>query len=185
MKTLIGIIIIAASIFISGFAFAGNYELIEVKNISFDDPTYGIINRFMIKVVVKNNPVTKKQIKALSEEIIEYCREIADDIIILYYFDSSQTGGIYTLASVEWAVDTETTYKFTGVVDKKRTNEPTKLEREINDAMKALWIERAEAYNAITDRETAKILAPNYGKTVKEMLKIRYKVGGYDLGLTQ
>ncbi|MCK5084864.1 MAG: hypothetical protein KAQ64_04385 [Candidatus Pacebacteria bacterium] len=174
-----------------------DYELVESEDISFNDPNYGIVKRFNVKVLIKNNPVTKKQIEILSEKIIkDYQQQKADAISIFYYFNRSQVSGAYTLAQAEWAPNgkweeanlkqnQKTTYKFTEFIDKKRTNEPTELEIEINTAMRDLWYEMMKTQDIVTDEETAKILAPRYGKTVEEMLKIRYKVNDYDLGLTQ
>ncbi|MCK5412830.1 MAG: hypothetical protein KAI57_00460 [Candidatus Pacebacteria bacterium] len=174
-----------------------NYELVESKDISFNDPNSGIVKRFNTRVLIENNPVTKKQIEILSEKIIkDYQQQKADAISIFYYFNRSQVNGAYTLAQAEWAPNgkweeanlkqnQKTTYKFTEFIDKKRTDGPTELEREINTAMRDLWYEMMETQDMVTDEETAKILAPKYGKTVEEMLEIRRKVIDYDLGLTQ
>jgi len=175
-----------------------NYESVESKDVSFNDPNYGMVKRFSVRILIENNPVTKKQIEVLSEKIIEdyQQQQKADAISIFYYFDRSQINGAYTLAQVEWAPNgkweeanlkqnQKTTYKFTEFIDKKRTNEPSELEREINTAMRDLWYEMMETQDMVTDEETAKILAPKYGKTVEEMLEIRHKVVDYDLGLTR
>ena len=175
-----------------------NYELVESEDISFNDPNSGIVKRFSVRVLIENNPVTKKQIEVLSEKIIkDYQQQKADAISIFYYFDRSQINGAYTLAQAEWAPNgkweeanlkqnQKTTYKFTGFIDKERTNEPSELEREINTAMRDMWYEMMETRDdLVTDEEIAKILASKYEKTIEEMLEIRRKVTDYDLGLTK
>jgi hypothetical protein len=166
-----------------------SYEIIEVKDISSIKA-----KRYSVYVIINNNPTTKQQIEALSEKIVSSYKDI-DAISIFYYFDKTQINGAYTLAMAEWApngdwgqADLKTnqklTYEFTSFIDKKRTNEPTALEREINQAMKDKWYELNEnSQSLITDEDVAEILAPRYNKTVKEMIEIREKVAFYDLGI--
>ncbi|MDD2495667.1 MAG: hypothetical protein PHE29_10805 [Tissierellia bacterium] len=166
-----------------------SYEIIEVKDISSIKA-----KRYSVYVIINNNPTTKQQIEALSEKIVSSYKDI-DAISIFYYFDKTQINGAYTLAMAEWApngdwgqADLKTnqklTYQFTSFIDKKRTNEPTALEREINQAMKDKWYELNEnSQSLITDEDVAEILAPQYNKTVKEMMEIRERVTFYDLGI--
>jgi hypothetical protein len=131
----------------------------------------------------------------LSEKIIEDYQEKADAVSILFYFEESQINGSYTLAKVDWAPNGEWSqadlktnqrliYNFKDIVGQERSNGPTAEEIEINQAMKDLWYEMVDQTNdLVTDEDVAKILAPQYGKTVDEMLKIRMKVTNYDLGL--
>jgi len=166
-----------------------NYEIVEVKDISYIDA-----KRYSISIVINNNPATKQQVKTISEKIIDSYKDI-DAISIFYYFDKTQINDPYTLAMAEWApngdwsqADLKTnqklTYQFSNLIDKERTNGPTALEREINQAMRDKWYELSEnSQSSITDEDVAEILAPQYDKTVKEMLEIREKVSYYDLGL--
>lgn len=166
-----------------------NYEIIEVKDVSYIDA-----KRYSISIVINNNPATRQQVEAISEKIISSYKDI-DAIAMFYYFDKTQINGTYTLAKAEWAPNGDwsqadlknnqkLTYQFTGLIDKKRTNEPTALEREINQAMKDKWYELSEnSQLLITDEDVAEILAPKYNKTVKEMIEIREKVTFYDLGI--
>ncbi len=169
---------------------------IDYKIIKVDDISYKEVKRYNIKVVISNNPATKAQVKAISNKIINDYRikEKADAVSILYYFNKDQVDGAYTLAKVEWAPNGDweqsdlkknqkTTYQFTNFIDQVRKNEPTVLEREINQAMKDKWYELSENNSDITDEDVAKILAPKYNKTVAEMLEIRRKVNNYDLGI--
>ncbi len=170
-----------------------DYEIIESEDISFVDAGINVI-RYRVKVVINNNPATKQQVRAISEKIVaDY--DDADAIAIFYYFDKTQVDGVYTLAMAEWAPNGDwsqanlkenqkLTYEFTDSIDKKRTNEPTALEREINQAMSDKWYELSEnSQLPVTDEDVAEILAPQYNKTVEQMLEIREKVTFYDWGL--
>jgi len=170
-----------------------DYEIIEAEDISFIEAGINVI-RYRIKVVINNNPATKQQVSAISEKIVADYDDV-DAVSIAYYFDKTQVDGVYTLAMVEWAPNGDwsqanlkenqkLTYQFTNLIDKKRTNEPTALEREINQAMGDKWYELSEnSQLPVTDEYVAEILAPQYNKTVEEMLEIREKVTFYDWGL--
>jgi len=167
-----------------------NYKIIETKDVSM-----ATANRFSISVVITNNPATETQIKAVSEKVVEDYKNKADAVSILFYFEESQVGSAYTLAKSDWApegdwskADLKTNqklvYNFKDIVGEKRTDGPTAEEREINKAMKDLWYEMVDASDdPVTDEDVAKILAPQYNKTVEEMLEIRKRVSNYDLGI--
>jgi len=66
----------------------------------------------------------------------------------------------------------------------EKINAPSEEERKINEAMKDLWYEMVEkSDDLVTDEDVAKVLAPQFNKTVDEMVEIRMKVSDYDLGL--
>lgn len=167
-----------------------DYKIIETKDVSMASA-----NRFSISVVITNNPATEEQIKAVSEKIVEDYQDKADAVSILFYFEESQVDGAYTLAKADWApegdwskADLKTNqklvYNFKDIVGEKRTDGPTAEEQEINKAMKDLWYEMVGATDdLVTDEDVAIILAPQYDKTVEEMLEIRRKVSNYDLGI--
>jgi len=75
-----------------------DYEIAEVEDLSL--PT---ANRYNIRVVLKNDPATRDQIKTASKEIVEDYKDRADAVSILFYYDTSQVEGAYTLAMVDWA----------------------------------------------------------------------------------
>ena len=166
-----------------------DYSIISTEDISFKSA-----QRFTIRVLLNNNPATQDQIRAVSEKIVEDYKDKADAVAIFFYFEESQADGAYTLAKAEWApygdwskADLKTNqklvYDFKDSIGKKRTNEPSAEDREINKAMRDLWYEMAEKTNdLVTDEDIATILAPKYGKTVEEMLEIRRRVNSYDLG---
>lgn len=172
------------------------YDLSQVdyKIIDTEDVSIGSASRLSISVVINNNPATQEHIKAVSEKIVAD-NSGTDAISINYYFDELQLGSAYTLAQAVWAPEgewskadlqenQEMSYQFTNFVGETRTNEPTAQEREINTAMKDLWYEMTnESTELVTDEQVAEILAPQYGKSVEEMLEIRKKVSTYDLGL--
>lgn len=167
-----------------------DYEIVETEDFSIPSA-----NRFNVRVLMSNNPTTEDQIKAVSEKIVQDYQEKADAVSILFYFEESQVDGAYTLAKADWApngdwsqADLKTNqklvYNFKDIVDQERSDGPTVEEREINQAMKDLWYEMVDQTDdLVTDEDVAKILAPQYGKTVDEMLEIRMKVTNYDLGL--
>lgn len=166
------------------------YQIVETKDVSFS-----LADRFSISVLISNNPATEEQIRAISEKIVEDYKNKTDAVSIFFYFEKSQVDGVYTLAKADWApngdwsqADLKTNqklvYNFKDIVGQKRTDGPTVEERKINKAMKDLWYEMVEnTDDLVTDEDVAKILAPQYGKTVDEMLGIRMKVTDYDLGI--
>lgn len=166
-----------------------DYEIVETEDLSIPSA-----NRFNVRVLMSNNPTTEEQIKAVSEKIVQDYQEKADAVSILFYFEESQVNGAYTLAKADWApngdwsqadlkANQKLVYDFKDIVGQERSDGPTAEEREINQAMKDLWYEMMETNDFVTDEDIAKILAPQYGKTVDEMLEIRMKVTNYDLGL--
>lgn len=173
------------------------YDLstVDYKIIKSEDFSIPSANRFAVSVLMSNNPTTEEQIKAVSEKIVQDYQEKADAVSIFFYFEESQAGGAYTLAKADWApngdwsqADLKTNqklvYTFKDFVGQERSDGPTAEERKINQAMKDLWYEMVDKTDdLVTDEDVAKILAPQYGKTVDEMLEIRIKVTDYDLGL--
>lgn len=173
------------------------YDLstVDYKIVKSEDFSIPSANRFNVRVLMSNNPTTEEQIKAVSEKIVQDYQEKADAVSILFYFEESQIDGAYTLAKADWApngdwsqADLKTNqklvYDFKDIVGQERSDGPTAEEREINQAMKDLWYEMVDQTDdLVTDEDVAKILAPQYGKTVNEMLEIRMKVTNYDLGL--
>jgi len=167
-----------------------DYEILETEDFSIPSA-----NRFNVKVLISNNPATAEQIKAVSEKIVEDYRNKADAVSILFYFDKSQVDGAYTIAKADWApngdwsqADLKTNqklvYDLKDIVGQERTDDPTSEEREINKAMRDLWYEMVdESDEVVTDEDVAEILAPQYNKTVEEMMEIRMKVSNYDLGI--
>lgn len=170
------------------------YDLSEVdyKIVKIEDVSIGNADRFVVRVLMSNNPTTEDQIKAVSEKIVQDYQEKADAISIPFYFDELQVDGAYTLAMVTWApngdwgqanlkTNQKIVYEFKDIVGQDRSDGPTTEEREIAKAMKDLWHEMAEESDyLVTDEDVAKILAPQYDKTVDEMLEIQWKVTSYD-----
>ena len=105
---------------------------IDYKIVKEEDISYALANRFNIRVIINNNPVTENQIKVVSEKIVnDYKTKKADALSIFYYFDETQVDGSYSLAMAEWAPngdwskadlkkDQILTYKFTDNINKER-----------------------------------------------------------------
>lgn len=75
----------------------------DYKIMSEEDLSFALADRFRIKVLVNDNPVTEAEIKAISEKIVLDYKEKADAITIAFYFDESQVESAYTLAMADWA----------------------------------------------------------------------------------
>ena len=177
------------------------YDLsgIDYRIVKTEDYSMATAKRMGVHVLINNNPATKEHIRAITNKIVDDYENKVDAIAVSFYFEESQVGHGYTLAKAEWAPygdwskanlkkNQEIVYEFKGFVGQsfvgqERTNEPTPEEREINNTMRDLWYEMMETNDSVTDEEVAIILAPQYGKTVDEMLDIQMKVLEYDLGL--
>lgn len=159
-----------------------------------EDFSIGGATRLAQDIIIRENPVTEETMKAVAEEQVLALSDEVDALSMLFYFDDAQVSGAATLGKIDYApngnwadaaedADKEYSYDFYDVVGETRTNEPTAQERVINEAMRDLWYEKsAETNDLVTDEQIAEILAPQYGKTVEEMLEIRSRVSEFDLG---
>lgn len=159
-----------------------------------EDLSIGGATRLAQDIVIRENPVTEEMMKAVAEEQVAKLDDSVDALSLFFYYDDTQVSGSVTLGKIDYApngkwsdaaedADKEYSYDFYDAVGETRTNEPTAKEREINEAMRDLWYEKsAETDDLVTDEQIAEILAPEYDKTVEQMLEIRTRVSSFNLG---
>jgi|GEM_PF-4903521 len=159
-----------------------------------EDVSLGVVKRATQAIVIRNNPATEEQMKAVAEDQVSKLSSDISAFSLLFYFEEGQLGGAVTLGTIDYAPngnwgdagedgEKEYKYNFYDIVGEKRSEGPTALEREINTAMRDLWYEKNEqTSDLVSDEEIARILAPEYNKTAEEMLEIRLRVSNYDLG---
>lgn len=173
----------------------------ETKSVSFPyeivarkDLTIPSAKRYELRILIAETDASEVNIKKLTEKLVEDHKASYDALSILYYFDKYQVEGAYTLAKADWAPEgnwgkadlgknQSITYNFLDRSSVDPANAPTEEERIINKAMRDLFYEMNEnTSELITDEQVAEVLAPEYGKTVKEMVQIRTDVTSYDIG---
>lgn len=173
----------------------------ETKSVSFPyeivarkDLTIPTAKRYELRVLIAESDASEANIKQLTEKLVEDHKASYDALSILYYFDKYQVEGAYTLAKADWAPEGDwgkadlgknqiITYNFLDRSNVDPANAPTEEERIINKAMRDLFYEMNEnTSELITDEQVAEVLAPEYEKTIEEMIEIRQSVVRYDSG---